>query len=121
MPAGPFTLDLAVGECFDRPASPDVETVRPVPCNRDHDFEVVAVIDLEDGPYPGNRQIGTAGQRACGTAFAEYVGQAQSRSGLVVIPVTPDQGAWQSGARTVTCVVGGPGGKKLDGSVEGSE
>jgi hypothetical protein len=121
VPAGPFALGLAVGDCFDRPASADVESVDPVPCDRAHDFEVFAQVDLDDGPYPGDREIGGDGHRACDDPFADYVGRAQNRSGLVVVPVTPDEASWKSGQREVACVAGGPGGVQLEGTVEGSE
>lgn len=121
VPPGPFTLDLPVGTCFDGPASPDAGEVAEVPCDSPHDFEVIARVDLDDGDYPGDEAVGDAGAARCNDRFADYVGQPQGRSGLVLVPVVPDQRGWEDGARTVVCTVGGPSGEQLEGSVEGSE
>ena len=50
-----FRLDRAVGECFDRPESPDVTSVPAVPCREPHDLEVFAVLELGavERAFPG--------------------------------------------------------------------
>lgn len=119
--AEPFRLDLEVGECFDRPASPDVESVPAVPCRRPHDLEVIAVFDLaEGGDYPGPGVVADRAGTGCEERFAAYVGVEQDSSGLLIVPYAPDRLGWEVGDRQVTCAVSLAEGR-LDGSVEGSE
>lgn len=113
--AAPFTLGLAVGDCFDRPASPDVTSVEAVPCRRPHDLEVFALVDLTDGAYPGPAVVAQRAGARCNERFAAYVGGPQDGSGLVVVPYAPDRLAWQQGERTVTCAL-----SLAEGRAEGS-
>jgi len=121
--AEPFRLDLAVGDCFDRPDSPDVESVPAVPCRRPHDLEVFATFTLdadETAAFPGNAAVATQAGTGCDERFADYVGVAQDSSGLLIVPYPPDALAWELGERGVTCAVSlaeGP----LEGSVRGRE
>lgn len=116
--AEPFGLDLAVGACFDRPASPDVASVPAVPCRRPHDLEVFATFTLDvpaDAVFPGTAAVATQAGRGCEERFADYVGVAQDSSGLLLVPYAPDALAWELGERGVTCAV-----SLADGSLEGS-
>ena len=121
--AEPFALGLAVGDCFDRPASPDVASVPAVPCRRPHDLEVFATFTLDaadDAPFPGTAAVATSAGTGCEERFADYVGVAQDSSGLLVVPYAPDALGWELGERGVTCAVSLADGP-LEGSVRGSE
>jgi Septum formation len=119
--AEPFQLDLEVGQCFDRPADPDVGSVPAVPCRRPHDLQVIAVFDLEDADrYPGPGVVAERAGNGCNDRFEDFVGVPQDSSGLLLVPYAPDQLAWDAGVRQVTCAVSLSEGR-LEGSVEGSE
>jgi hypothetical protein len=118
--AEPFRLGLEVGDCFDRPESPDAESVPSVPCRRPHDLEVFARFDLEDEDYPGPGAVATRAGAGCEEQFDDYVGVPQDSSGLLIVPYAPDRFAWEVGDRTVTCAVSLSEGQ-LERSVEGSE
>ena len=117
----PFSLDVDVGTCFDRPASPDVTDVPPTDCDRPHDFEAYAVVELDGEDFPGTEEVYGQGLTGCNEVFADYVGVAPGQSGLVVVPVTPSAPLWDDGERTVTCTVTLRGPDRLERSVEGSE
>jgi hypothetical protein len=117
----PFSLDVDVGACFDRPASPDVTDLPPIDCDRPHDFEAYAVVELEGEDFPGEEETYGQGLGGCNEVFADYVGVAPGQSGLVVVPVTPSARQWEDGERTVTCTVTLRGPDRLERSVEGSE
>ena len=117
----PFSLDADVGTCFDRPASPDVTDVAPVDCDRPHDFEAYALVELEGEDFPGEEEIYGQGLGGCNEMFDAYVGVPPGQSGLVVVPVTPSARQWEDGERTVTCTVTLRGPDRLERSVEGSE
>lgn len=118
--AQPFRLELSRGECFDRPASPDVTDVPAVPCRQPHDLEVFAVVNLGEGDYPGGAAAASQGGSVCEERFADYVGAPPDESGLLIVPYVPDQQAWESGDRRVVCAVALNEGR-LEGSVEGRE
>ena len=118
--AAPFRVGLEAGDCFDRPADPDVTSVPSVPCRRAHDLEVFAVLDLADGAYPDRATVARQAGEACAERFTDYVGSSPDSSGLVIVPYAPDRLAWEQGVREVTCAVGRPG-DQLEGSVQGSE
>jgi hypothetical protein len=121
LPTEPFTLDVGVGECFQRPSSPDVADVRSVPCDEPHDFEAYALLELEGDGYPGAEEVDAEAAAACNDEFAGYVGVRPGQSGLVVVPVTPTAELWEEGGRSVTCTVTLRGPDRLESSVEGSE
>jgi hypothetical protein len=118
--AEPFRVGLEVGACFDRPADADVTSVPAVPCRRAHDFEVVAVFDLDRGDYTDRATVAQQAGEGCAERFDDYVGTTPDSSGLVIVPYAPDRLAWEQGVREVTCAVTRPG-DPLEGSVEGSE
>jgi Septum formation len=118
--AAPFRVGLGVGECFDRPADPDVTSVPAVPCRRAHDLEVFAVFELDDGDYTTRAAVAQQAGEGCQQRFADYVGVSPDSSGLVIVPYAPDRLAWEQDVREVTCAVSRPG-DPLQGSVEGSE
>lgn len=120
--AEPFRLELDVGDCFDRPASPDVESVPAVPCRRPHDLEVFATFELDpaEAAFPGATAVATRAGNGCDERFAVYVGVDQASSGLLIVPYAPDALAWELGEREVTCAVSLADGP-LEGSVRASE
>lgn len=121
--AEPFRLDLDVGDCFDRPADPDVESVPAVPCRQPHDLEVFATFVLDAGDdvvFPGAAAVATQAGNGCSERFADYVGVPPDSSGLLIVPYAPDALAWELGERGVTCAVSLADGS-LEGSVQGSE
>lgn len=121
LPTQPFTLDLEVGTCFDRPQSPDVTAVPEVDCGQPHDFELYAVVDLEGDAFPGDEEVASQALFACSDRFEAYVGVPPDQSGLVVVPVAPSREAWEEGGRAVSCTVTVRAPDRLEGSVEGSE
>lgn len=121
LPTEPFVLDVSVGDCFDRPQSPDVTKVPTVDCDEPHDFEAYAILELEGDSYPGEEQLAAEAAALCREPFAGYVGVPASDSGLVIVPVTPTLENWERDERTVTCTVTVRAEEPLQGSVENSE
>lgn len=121
LPTEPLQLGVDVGDCFDRPQSPDVTAVPTVDCARLHDFEAYAVADLEGETYPGDEEVATQARAACNERFEPYVGVPPGDSGLVVVPVAPTAEHWDADLRQVTCTVTLRAPDQLEGSVEGSE
>lgn len=121
LPIDPFTLEVEVGDCFDRPESPDTRKVPTVDCDEPHDLEAFARVDLDGDRYPGDEAIADEARSRCNEPFAEYVGVRPRDSGLVIIPVAPTAEAWDQGERTVTCSATVREDEPLVGSVRNSE
>ncbi|MEU4193093.1 DUF4190 domain-containing protein [Kribbella sp. NPDC026611] len=113
-----FSEDLMVGECFDDGTAED-EVVRQ-PCTEAHDGEVVAIVTLADGPYPGAGAMDTAAEHACVPAFATYVGKPSNQSELDLSWWIPTRSAWTRGDHQTTCTAYGPDDEKLDQPVKDS-
>jgi hypothetical protein len=113
--------DLAVGDCFDVPASATIEDVQHHPCTDAHDAEVVYVGDhpAPDGAAPLTDE-GLQGfvMGTCGGAMIEYVGGLQSvetsaeLQDLDLGAIYPTDDDWNGGERTITCYL-----HSVDGSV----
>ena len=121
LPTEPLQLGVDVGDCFDRPTSPDVTAVPTVDCDRLHDFEAYAVVNLEGDTYPGDVEVAGMARSACNEQFQDYVGVPPGDSGLVVVPVAPTVGHWDVDLREVTCTVTLREPEQLEGSVRGSK
>ena len=110
--------DLAVGECFDDSDEED-EVVRRT-CAEPHDGEIIAGVTLPDGPYPGDKEVGKAGEAVCATEFGEYVGSTVKDTELEWDYWTPTKQLWNDNDRLVVCAAYGPDWDQLTGSVKGT-
>jgi hypothetical protein len=93
--------DLAVGECFDY-GNAEGEVVRQ-PCTVDHDGEIIGVVMLSEGPYPGDYGVDEGADRACSHDFTNYVGKSPDDSELDLNYWTPTESLWNGGDRLVVC------------------
>jgi hypothetical protein len=110
--------ELDIGDCFDDTSSDD--EVTPRDCPDRHDAEMVAIVSLPAGAYPGDNAIEKAADQACAPPFGAYVGKPRDESELYLSWWTPDKYTWNSGDRRVFCVAYGPDNDKLVGTVKNS-
>ncbi|TQJ19556.1 DUF4190 domain-containing protein [Kribbella jejuensis] len=110
--------ELMIGECFDDTSADD--EVERQPCPNAHDAELIAIVSLPDGSYPGDKAIDKDADRACTRPFGTYVGKSRDQSELYLSWLTPDKYTWNSGDRRVFCVAYGPDDEKLTGTVKNS-
>lgn len=98
-------FSLAVGDCFDNPTSQqDIASVSAVPCSQPHNAQVFATFDLPGGDsnYPSNlTQLASNG---C-NAKQDRLNQALVTDSMSIRFIYPVLHAWQSGERTVNCLV----------------
>jgi Septum formation len=110
-PTGPLTGSARgmgeaaslVGTCLDTNGE-------PVDCATAHDSELYAVVELPDGPWPGQKALDAASEQPCVDHFAGYVGVAYDQSTLDSAPLPPDEESWGAGDRQVWCLVVDPAG-----------
>jgi len=114
-----WVTDLSASECFDDAGTEGV--VYRAPCNTDHDGEVYAALILPPGPYPGDKASEAESEKSCDREYAKYVGTPVTRTSLEPSFWYPTSDDWENDDRAVTCVVYGPDGELLTGSVKGSK
>ena len=112
---------LEVGQCLDDPgARSGIEEVELVACHDPHDFEVFALTDLPDGPYPGAGEVVDAAQARCTGLFAAYVGVEEPASALATAFLVPSEDGWEGGDRQVVCLLYEPD-ERLESSMRGAQ
>jgi hypothetical protein len=116
---------LATGSCLNgirEGTVVDTDTARAVDCDAAHDNEVVGSVSYtEVGPFPGQPALAAYAESGCVEAFADYVGISFEVSTLQMFLVTPTDLTWAKGDRGIDCVVLGPDGERLTGSVKGAK
>ncbi|MBA2336330.1 MAG: septum formation family protein [Acidimicrobiia bacterium] len=101
---GTDVQDLAIGDCFQEFEGTEISRVETVDCAEPHVYEVIANIELPDGPYPGEGQISEVGFERCLPEFQPYVGSEYETSVWYVTPLVPLDESWPDD-RIVTCLV----------------
>ena len=97
--------DLRLGDCFSRPRGGPVRELRAGPCDFPHDAEVVGVLELPAGPWPGQGTLDDLAEARCAEHFAGYVGAEPLDSALELTWLAPTEEGWtREGDRTLTCV-----------------
>jgi hypothetical protein len=119
---GPETLDRyqdimrrGPGTCLDNLQEPVV-----TPCDRPHDAELFAVVQLDGEAFPGDEGVAFRGEERCRAEFGAYVGRSPEAASVGGVNVGPNEASWRDGNRDVACLLvpARPGGK-LSGSKRG--
>jgi hypothetical protein len=117
-PVAQEAAQVGPGTCLATLPSDTATPLDVVPCEQQHLGEVVAVLELDEGAWPGETAVLVQARDRCADAFVEHVGVADSDSELNLQPVVPRENDWRiDGDRTVVCLAEGPA---LIGSVQGS-
>ena len=111
--------DLAVGDCFD---DGNAEGVVRLPCTIAHDGEIIGIVTLREGPYPGDNAVDKAADRACTHEFTKYVGKSVDDSELDLYYWPPNEDQWNDDDRVVVCdaTYRGDAYAKLTGTIKNS-
>lgn len=118
----------AIGDCMNAHyrevqagAVLDPRNLRPVNCATAHENEVVGLVTYTgDGAFPGIPALSDFAVAPCVAAFETYVGISFQASALDMFPLTPSDGTWVKGHRTIACVVVTLDGSMVTGSVRGT-
>jgi hypothetical protein len=113
--------NLVVGNCFEAPADlTSGDPLQAVDCAEPHSSEVVGVLELADGDFPGLDAVVTQAEAGCLEQFASYVGVEYAESTLNVVYFHPTEVSWTLGDRKVICGAGMMDGTPLTETVAGS-
>ena len=106
---------LRPGQCFN--ASPNgIDHADPVPCRQPHGGEIYGAFGVASRRWPGSHALAAQAHAGCLTRLSSYINPQLATNGMTLAYIYPDQGAWDTGTRTVICEIRSTGGK-LTGSV----
>jgi hypothetical protein len=109
---------LEEGDCYLTPLPGDDSVVEPVGCETPHDGEVIAVVALDSGSYPGEIQTSTDAARLCGERLQEAVDPDRATEDLNDVTMWPDAVEWDRDVRSAVCAIASAReGAKLTGSL----
>jgi hypothetical protein len=116
------TSDLAVGDCFDEPATAgDISEVPHRPCSMAHTAEVFAAATYsgaKGSTYPTDAEFRAFAVAQCGPGFDVYTGGGGGLAATVdfgyMLPTTT---GWSLGDRRVLCYLVAPTGETLSQSL----
>jgi hypothetical protein len=111
---------LKVGDCVNNVSSDDGENTVVVDCAQAHDQEVFYTFDMPDGDFPGYLEVGDAVQDECTSSFADYVGIPWEESKYTFDFTGPTEQTWESGERTIVCLLEDNSGLQITGSAQGT-
>ncbi|MEA2621297.1 MAG: hypothetical protein QOH61_207 [Chloroflexota bacterium] len=116
-------FSLKVGDCFNGGGASEVSDVTTVDCASPHDAEVYSVFDYPNAPsaYPGDDAIGAAADTRCRQDFAIFVGLSYDESIYNSNKLRPTSKSWESGDRTIDCLITSADGTQLTGSAKGTK
>jgi Septum formation len=112
--------ELAVGDCFDDPAKDTVASILVVPCDEPHQIEVVGLVQLADGDYPGRAGAEYEGRARCDDALQAYVDGAGPPASIALDSFVPTPASWADGDRIVQCLAFRPDKSSMDSTLRGS-
>jgi hypothetical protein len=105
---GPVTAtsrQVAAGHCVaELPADGTVGTVPLVPCDDEHEAEVVGVLELTDDSWPGEQAVTDEVTQWC------EMDAAQVEAGFRAVVWAPSKAAWGQGDRDGVCLAWYDGG-----------
>jgi hypothetical protein len=115
--SGDVTLaDVQVGDCTERPPEGEVLTLRVLPCASQHASEVYAVFDLDGEQYPGDDDAVRFAEGGCNRELERLLPESDETAyGLFYY--APSEDSWSLGDRSVICLLEGPNGRQMTGSV----
>ncbi|MFJ8536540.1 DUF4190 domain-containing protein [Streptomyces sp. NPDC093591] len=115
---------LAKGDCFDTPNGSlegEAYGIDEVPCAREHDGEVFAVVTLPGGSFPGDDEVERTADDKCYTLQDGYAMDTWAvPDDADVYYLVPSRESWRIGDREITCLFGSTRENgKLTGSLRG--
>lgn len=104
-------MDLDVGDCFDSEelSGDEVESVSTIDCSEEHDSEVYAEYEFDDGDFPGDDEVEQQGGEYCVEEFESFIGVPYEQSEIYLTALNPSEQSWDDADdRTTLCIAENP-------------
>lgn len=103
---------LRIGDCIAESTEADeFESVPVVPCGQEHQMQIVAAFDLEDGEYPGRAEVDRLADEGCVDLLVDVLSHREDLFEVTYTTFTPLADGWnQINDREVLCLAGLPTG-----------
>jgi hypothetical protein len=100
---------LKTGDCFDNPAGTDVLSVVRTRCSQPHSAQVFATFNVGGSQlsYPGEAKLQRLAAAGCSARMGS-VDSAKVPDSVNAGYLYPFEDTWQSGVRTITCILYSP-------------
>ncbi|WP_162448175.1 septum formation family protein [Phytoactinopolyspora mesophila] len=114
-------FDIAEGDCLGEYRDDgDVQDVDLIPCDQEHEQEVLLITQIDADELPGQEDIQQQVIDECLPAFEEFVGVEFDESELDIHYLSPSQDSWdQQDDRDIVCTIYDPAGT-VSSSFEGA-
>ncbi len=116
------TQRLRAGDCFLQPDGRSTQVVRAVPCRDSHDSQVVALVEVPDGPsarWPGVEELAERSRSLCFDSAVDALNGDLIGLTIGLSAYVPDRRSWQAGDRRIVCTLGRFDGSPMTGSLLG--
>ena len=101
--------DVAVGDCFNNPDAEEVTSIKTIPCEESHDYEVMQIFRYtqeDDAPYPGDEDLWQTAVDGCIPDFQQYTGLVwENETELFIDAFYPLPDSWDAGDREAWCLL----------------
>lgn len=114
-------FSLKVGDCYNDPSSSgQISDVPVVPCGDEHQNEVVAIMMMDDGEWPGADAVSETADQMCFEKFEEFIGAPYETSDIDFFSIMPSEGSWKElNDRELVCSVYDTTAETVTGSLKG--
>jgi Septum formation len=101
--------DVAVGDCFNNPDADEVTSIKTIPCEEQHDYEVMRIFvypEGDDALYPDPDDLWQTAVDGCIPDFQGYTGLVwENETELFIDAFYPLENSWDAGDREAWCLL----------------
>jgi hypothetical protein len=100
-------FSLPVGTCFDNPSGNTlgINSVTAIACTQAHNAQVFAGFDTTGSSFPGTAALERRANSGCNARISGNVDQSKITSTMSLHFIFPQQLAWDSGQRRISCLI----------------
>jgi hypothetical protein len=118
VPSGTPINDLEPGACLVEVPDASSGRAATVDCERTHRAEVYAVLEVDDGSFPGAGALSDEAGVRCTGRYGAYAGEpVDPTTDLAFAEIVPTEASWADGDRRVVCLALPPAGARAEGTI----
>jgi hypothetical protein len=95
---------LRPGQCLNS-ARNGINDATAIPCAQPHAAEIYGAFGVASHQWPGTKALAAQAHSGCLSRLSSYLNPELATTGMTLAYIYPDQGAWDTGTRTVICEI----------------